>query len=127
MTVDELNTKMEGEFGAVRKDIAAVRKDMDAGFAAVRKDMDAGFVAVRKDMDAEFVAVRKDMQAEFSAVRTELRAEIKAEGEITRRHFDVMVEKMKDVVKVIADGTARNTERLNDHERRLTAIEKQPH
>jgi hypothetical protein len=120
MTVDELNTKMEGEFGAVRK-------DMDAGFAAVRKDMDAGFVAVRKDMDAGFVAVRKDMQAEFSAVRTELRAEIKAEGEITRRHFDVMVEKMKDVVKVIADGTARNTERLNDHERRLTAIEKQPH
>lgn len=77
------------------------------------------------------------MTAEF----TNVRAEIKAEGETTRRHFDVMVEQVKDVVKVppslaglesvsssfggqaVADGTVRNTERLDDHENRIKAIE----
>lgn len=59
------------------------------------------------------------MTAEF----TNVRAEIKAEGETTRRHFDVMVEQVKDVVKVVADGTVRNSERLDDHENRIKAIE----
>ena len=52
-------------------------------------------------MDQEFATVREDMQAGFAAVR----AEIKVEAEATRRHFDMMVEHMKDSVKVFADGT----------------------
>ena len=64
--------------------------------------------------------LRDEMRTEFKSVR----AEIKAEGETTRRHFDVMVEQVKDVVRVVAEGTGRNTERLDDHESRLKAIEK---
>lgn len=64
--------------------------------------------------------LRDEMRTEFKSVR----AEIKAEAETTRRHFDVMVEEVKDVVKVVADGTVRNTERLDDHESRIKAIEK---
>jgi len=55
------------------------------------------------------------MEAEFKAVR----AEIKADGEATRLHFDVVAEQFK----VLADGSARNTERLDDHEKRITELE----
>ena len=49
--------------------------------------------------------------------------EIKTEGEITRRHFDVVAEQFKGYTRLLADGIARNTERLDDHEKRITAIE----
>ena len=96
-----------------------LRDSMKAGF----KKVDDEFVAVR----AEFVAVR----TEFVAVRTEMTAgfkkvddQIKAEGETTRRYFDIVAEQFKEYVKVLADGTARNTERLDDHEKRLDGHEK---
>jgi hypothetical protein len=135
MTVDELNTKMQGTFVAFRKDMdarfAAARKDMDARFAAAGKDMEARFAAADKDMEARFAAARADMDARFAAARKAMdagfvavRAEIKVDGETTRRHFEIMVEKMQDAVKVVADGPARNSQRLDNHERRLTSLEK---
>jgi hypothetical protein len=93
MTVDESLNEMHAEFKNVREEIAGFRSDMTAEFTNVR--------------------------AELAGLRTEL----KFEGETTRRHFDVMVEQMRDIVKVVADGTVRNTERLDDHEQRIKAIE----
>lgn len=80
-----------------------------------------------KDVRGDVAGLRAEMRAEFKDVRGNvagLRAEMKAEGETTRRHFDVMAELLKDIVKVVAEGTVRNTERLDDHENRITAIEK---
>ena len=48
---------------------------------------------------------------------------MKAEGETIRRHFDIVAEQMKDFNKGLADGIGLNTERLDDHEKRITAIE----
>jgi hypothetical protein len=81
---------------------------------------------LRNEMHAEFEDVRADVAGLREKMATEfrdVRAEMKADGEATRRHFDVMVEAVKDVVKIVADGTVRNTERLDDHENRLKAIE----
>jgi len=64
--------------------------------------------------------LRAAMQDEFKSVR----AGIKTEGETTRRHFDIMVEKVNDSVKLVAEATAHNTSRLGDHERRLDRLEK---
>ncbi len=97
MTVDELRNEMHAEFKNVRADFAGLRNEMTAEFKSVR--------------------------AEIKAQGENLRAQIKAEGETIRRYFDVMVEQMKDVVKVVTDGTVRNTERLDDHETRIKAIE----
>jgi Skp family chaperone for outer membrane proteins len=110
--------KVDDEFVAVRSEMNAGFKKVDDEFAAVRNEMKAGF----KKVDDEFVAVRTEMQ-DF---RAELKAEIRSEGETTRRHFDVVAEQFKDYVKVLADGTARNTERLDDHDQRLTALETPP-
>lgn len=56
---------------------------------------------------------------EFAAVRSEIRAD----GESTRRHMDMVAEQFKDYGRLLADGTARNTERLEDHETRIARIE----
>ena len=100
--------KVDDEFVGVRAQFVAVR----AQFVAVH----AEFVAVRH----EFVAVRNEMTAGFKKVDDQ----IKAEGETTRRHFDVVAEQFKEYVKVLADGTARNTERLDEHEKWLDGHEK---
>ena len=82
----------------------------------LRDDMKAGF----KKVDNEFVAVRAEMTAGFKKVDDQ----IKAEGQTTRRYFDIVAEQFKEYVKVLADGTARNTERLDGHEKRLDGHEK---
>lgn len=88
----------------------------------LRREMKAGLKKVEgqfKKLGDEFVAVHTEMQT----IRAELKAEIRSDGETTRRHFDVVAEQFKEYVKVLADGTARNTERLNEHDQRLTALE----
>lgn len=63
------------------------------------KKIDNEFLAVR----AGFVAVRAEMTAGLKKVDDQ----IKAEGETTRRYFDIVAEQFKEHVKVLADGTAR--------------------
>jgi hypothetical protein len=95
-----------------------LRNEMKAGF----KKVDDEFVAVRTEVGA----LRAEVQGGFKRVDDEfvaVRREIKVEAETTRRHFDIVAEQFKEYVKVLADGTARNTERLDDHDKRLTALE----
>ena len=85
----------------------------------LRRDVQTGFKEVQEkfvEVHEEFVAVRTEMQG--------IRAEIKAEGETTRRHFDIVAEQSREHVKLLADGIVRNTERLDEHDTRLTALEK---
>ena len=101
---DDLRSEMKGGFKRVDDELVAFRTEVQAGF---------------KRVDDQFVAVGTKIEA----LRTELRAEMRADGETTRRHFDIVAEQFKEYVKVLADGTARNTERLDDHDKRLTALE----
>lgn len=138
MTIDDLDRKTQAGFKEVRTEMhdefKNVRAEMEAGFKDVRAEMDAGFTDVRAEMHAGFKDVRSEMHDGFKKaaadlvaglqdVRTEIRAEIKSEGEITRHHFDIVAEQFKVYTQLLADGTARNTERLDDHEKRITAIE----
>jgi aspartate/tyrosine/aromatic aminotransferase len=73
----------------------------------LRTERHAEFKNLRTEMQAEF----KNVRAEINDLRIELVAAMKAEGETTRRHFDVVAEQFRDFTKVLADGIARNTER----------------
>ena len=64
--------------------------------------------------------------AEMAEALSQLLETIKADGETTRRHFDVMVEKMHDAVKIVAEATAHHTVRLDSHEKRLKRLERPP-
>ena len=119
-----------------------LRDEMKAGFKKIDnefkkidnqfKKIDNKFVAVR----AEFIGVRAEITAGFKKVDERFKQvddQIKAEGETTRRYFDIVAEQFKEHVKVLADGTARNTERLDghekrldDHDKRLTVLEQPP-
>ena len=43
------------------------------------------------------------------ATKDELRAEVEAEGERTRRHFDIVAESLRDDIRLIAEGQAALT------------------
>jgi hypothetical protein len=50
-----------------------------------------------QELDARFEGVAKMLKSEITA-------EIKAEGEITRRHFDVVADGLKADIRIIAEG-----------------------
>jgi phage protein U len=68
--------------------------------------------------------MRDGFQQVRAEIKEEMTAEIKAEGETTRRHFDIMVERVNDSVRLVAEGTAHHGSRLDNHEKRLKALEK---
>ena len=121
MSTDDLRTEMRDGFEKVDQRF----KKVDHEFAEVRSEMREGFKRIDERFNGvygEFIGV----YGEFSRVYGEfekLRGEMKAEGEKTRRHFDVMVERMQESVKLVAEATAHHAVRPDDHELRITRLE----
>ena len=109
MTIDDLRSEMRGGFEKVDQRF----KNVDAKFARLRTETRRGF----KKVDDGFNAVDREFE--------KLRAEMKADGERTRRHFDVMVERMQQSVKIVAEATAHHAVRLEDHDTRIKRLEGQ--
>ena len=53
----------------------------------------------------------------------EVRKMISDEGVTTRRHFDIMVERMSEMMKPIAEAVGHHSSVLDDHESRLQQLE----
>ncbi|MGH9410887.1 MAG: hypothetical protein ACRD1V_15705 [Vicinamibacterales bacterium] len=92
--------------------------------AVDRTAMVSDVTAASSDLRAEMGSMKSDLRAEMAAMRSELRADIKREGRTTRRHFNVMVEKVEAAVKIVAEVNAHHGTVLDDHEARLKSIEK---
>jgi len=84
-----------------RMKITDLKKEMDARFAHV----DARF----EQVDARFDRLEQRMVTEH---------------ETTRRYMDIVAEQFREYVKRLADGIGLNTERLDRHEKRITALER---
>jgi hypothetical protein len=80
-------------------------------------EMLAGFTRIEnrfEDVDERF--------EKFEArIRAEMKREMKRHEDSLRTHFDVMVERMQESVKVVAEATAHV--RLDDHEKRIKRLE----
>ena len=63
------------------------------------------------------------MISDLDAVVQRLEKRISEEGATTRAHFDIMVEKVNDSVKLVAEVTAHHATILDNHESRLQKIE----
>jgi len=104
-----------------RMKITELKREMDARFAQV----DARFAQVdaRFDqVDARFAQV----DARFPQVDARfdrLEQRLVAEHETTRRYMDIVAEQFGEYVKMLADGIGLKTERLDRHEKRITALE----
>ena len=77
---------------------------------------------LKREMDAQFATVRERF-AEVDARFDRLEQRIGAEHETTRRYMDIVAEQFGEYVKMLADGIGLNTERLDRHEKRSTALE----
>ena len=53
-------------------------------------------------------------KVELQEVRSELRQEMRHEGESTRRHFDVVAERLEGHIRLIAEGQVLLQERFED-------------
>jgi phage-related minor tail protein len=100
---------------------------------------------LKDEMDGQFEHVQRQFEQvdrRFAELKAELREHIAAEGEKTRRHFDIVAEQMKAEQHLLIDrvmGTDQKllglaasnagdhvgfVNRLDDHEQRLKRIEK---
>ncbi len=100
MTIEELHTEMRAGFERIENRFQGV----DKRFGGV----DTRFDGLEKRI--------KNLEAR-------IRAQIKREGKAIRTHFDVMVEKMHESVKLVAEVTAHHAGRQDDHEKRITRLE----
>ena len=64
------------------------------------------------------------MISDMDAVVQRLEKRITEEGALTRAHFNIMVGKVNDSVKLVAEVTSHHSTVLDDHEARLQKIEK---
>ena len=116
--------------------ISELKVQMDARFAEV----DARFAALETRFDAfeaRFDAFEARIEDRFAEQRVWTDARIAAEGDRTRRHFDVVAESLRGDSAVVAQGVAALGKRasaieseriplvstLSDHELRLRVLE----
>jgi hypothetical protein len=65
-----------------------------------------------------------DLRAHLAALEKRLEATMTADHDETRRHFNIMVEKVEAAVKLVVEVNAHHGIILDDHENRLKKIER---
>ena len=122
MTIEELHRTVVDGFGSIEKRFNGV----DERFARI----DERFVGIDERfarIDERFVGIDERfarMDERFDRMDERFDPRIREEHETTRRHFDVMVEKIEAAVRVVAEGHIHLRTVLDNHEVRLQAIEK---
>jgi hypothetical protein len=86
------------------------------------KDMpDLTVRGLKTEMDDSFRELRLDMNSRFDRLEARIEARI-TEGEAaTRRHFDIVAESLRAEIRLRLEGSDT---RLDNHERRIQALEK---
>jgi hypothetical protein len=67
---------------------------------------------------------RVAMLSDLQALEARFDARLAEEGATTRRHFDIMVERMSELMKPIADAVGHHSQVLDGHESCLQQLEK---
>ena len=112
--IDERFDAIDGRFDAIDEKFDAIDEKFDA--------IDEKFDAIDEKFDRLEAKVGRDLQV----LRSDLEARIKEEGATTRRHFDVMVEKVEAAVRIVAEGHIHLETVVDNHEARLRSLEKRP-
>jgi hypothetical protein len=101
--------------------VRELKAEMDGGFRDLRTEMDGGFHDLRTEMNGRFRELKDEVDGRFDRLEARVDARI-AEGEATiRRHFDIVAESLRAEIRLRLEGTDA---RVDDHERRIQALEK---
>ena len=103
----------------------ATKNDLEAAIEplATRTELQAAIelLATRAELQAAMLATRTELQAaieplatraELRATREEFRAAITEAEQRTRTHFDVVAESLRDDIRLIAEGFAALSQRM---------------
>jgi len=132
MTIEELHGEMQAGFEQIENRLKDVDKRLDGvdkRFDRVDKqfeDVDKRFQDVDRrfqDVDRRFEDVDKRFKSLAAGIRTDLKRELKHHEDTLRTHFNVMVERMQESVKIVAEATAHHVVRLDGHETRIKRLE----
>lgn len=77
-----------------------------------------------RDLESRLGARISEQAETTRQLEDRIGARITQSEETIRRHFDIMVEKVNDSVKIVAEATAHHSKVLDDHETRLQKIER---
>jgi predicted nucleic acid-binding Zn-ribbon protein len=106
MSDQEMDARFDKLAASIKSDISVLRSEM----AEFKRELRAELSEFKSEIRAEMSGVKSDvstLKTDVSTLKSDVstvRSEIKAEGEITRRHFDVVGEGLRAEIKVIADG-----------------------
>ena len=92
---------------------ASLRAEFRAEFSSVREEFRGEFSSVREEFRGEFSSVREEFRAEFSSVREEFREGLAQ----NRRHTEVLFESLRDDIRILADGFAAVSTKLDSLQR----------
>ena len=139
MTIEELHGEMQAGFEQIENRLKDVDKRLDGvdkrfdrvdkQFEDVDKrfqDVDRRFQDVDRrfeDVDKRFEDVDKRFKSLAAGIRADLKRELKRHEDTLRTHFNVMVERMQESVKIVAEATAHHVVRLDGHETRIKRLE----
>jgi archaellum component FlaC len=132
MTIEELHGEMQAGFEQIENRLKDVDKRLDGvdkRFDRVDKqfeDVDKRFQDVDRrfqDVDRRFEDVDKRFKSLAAGIRADLKRELKRHEDTLRTHFNVMVERMQESVKIVAEATAHHVVRLDGHETRIKRLE----
>ena len=86
---------------------------------------------LKRSMDRRFRSIKADvgqLRLEVQQLRQEMatKSDLQRSAEETRRHFDIVAESLRDDLRIFADAIAGHTGRLDQHETRITRLERRP-
>ena len=101
-------------------------KNIDARLARVEQKLPT--LATKDDLKAYPTRVELEVRLATLATKDDLKAlatkdELREEGERTRRHFDIVAERMRHDVPMSLEGHQRLTERVDDLERTTGSLD----
>ncbi len=76
---------------------------------------------LKTEMDVRFYDLKAEMDGGFRALKVDIERRSHEEHIETRRHFDVIAESLRAEMRLRLEGTDT---RVDDHERRIQALEK---
>ena len=72
---------------------------------------------------SELTVLRSELKSALTDFERRIDKRISEDGATTRAHFDIMVEKVNDSVRLMAEVNAHHATILDNHESRLQKIE----
>jgi hypothetical protein len=103
-----------------------LKRAMDRRFDRLERATNRRFDRFERMTDRRFDRLERTKvdKAEFRKAIADLRSEITASAAETRRYFEVVADDMMSRIRVYGDGIAAATDRLENHETRITKLER---